>query len=299
MALIGYARVSTEDQVTDAQQDALRAAGCTEIFEEKLSGGLRARPQLARALDRIRRGDTLIVWKIDRLARSLSHLLDVIERLEGQGAHFRSLSDPIDTGSPQGRFSLQILGAVAELERSLGRERTLSGLKAAKARGRVGGNPLLKARDPEAIRKLSRQRRANHLVDLTTTAEEWLPLVRRLRPAKSWNEVARRLNDTLPPDRQWTKERLLRAVKRFVAEGLADPALLGRAKVKRSDRLLTLVAGIARANPGLTLAQIGSQLEAMRERAPRGGQRWNPSSVKNLLDRARKLDLLGEEAAPV
>jgi len=117
MALIGYARVSTEDQVTDAQQDALRAAGCTEIFEEKLSGGLRARPQLARALDRIRRGDTLIVWKIDRLARSLSHLLDVIERLEGQGAHFRSLSDPIDTGSPQGRFSLQILGAVVRLYR--------------------------------------------------------------------------------------------------------------------------------------------------------------------------------------
>jgi DNA invertase Pin-like site-specific DNA recombinase len=155
MALIGYARVSTEDQATFSQLDDLRAAGCQVIFEEKASGANRARPELARAVGRVGRGDILVVARIDRLARSLVHLLEVIERVEAVGGHFKSLRDPIDTATPQGKFALQVLGAAAELERALIRERTRAGWRAAKARGRVGGNPgLAPARpggDPHAF----------------------------------------------------------------------------------------------------------------------------------------------------
>ena len=187
--LIGYARVSTLEQSTNAQAQALRAAGCTEIHEEQASGRDRARPVFARLLARIRPGDTLAV-RIDRLARSLSHLLEVIEGLEAKGAHFRSLSDPIDTGSPQGRFTLQILGATAEFEKSLIRERTVAGLRAARATGRVGGNPGLRARDPEAIRTARLARQEVFHDTLEAQAEDWVPVVRRNRPAcpgKTWS----------------------------------------------------------------------------------------------------------------
>src|SRR5580658_4653500 len=183
MPLIGYARVSTEDQDTAAQTDALRAAGCTDIVEERASGASRTRPLLARALARIRAGDTLVVVRIDRLARSLAHLLAVIEELRARGAHFRSLGDPIDTSSPQGLFTLQVLGAAAEFERALIRERTRAGLAAARARGRIGGNPALRARDPAARAHLAAARRSAALAALIASAEDWLPTVRRLRPA--------------------------------------------------------------------------------------------------------------------
>src|SRR5580658_2410233 len=151
--LVGYARVSTEEQGTDPQVDELRAAGCETVLEEHASGADRTRPVLARLLREIRAGETLVVVRLDRLARSVSHLLAVIEQLEASGAHFRSLYDPIDTSTPQGMFSLQVLGAVAQLERALISERTKAGIRAARARGRLGGNPGLRARDPAAIAK--------------------------------------------------------------------------------------------------------------------------------------------------
>ena len=131
--LIGYARVSTEEQGTDPQLDELRAAGCDAVREEHASGADRTRPVLASLLREIRPGETLVVVGLDRLARSVSHLLDVIEQLEAKGAHFRSLRDPIDTTTPQGMFSLQVLGAVAQLERALIAERTKAGPRAAAA----------------------------------------------------------------------------------------------------------------------------------------------------------------------
>lgn len=141
--LIGYARVSTDKQVHDAQVDELRAAGCDRIFEEHGSGASRAQPVLARLLKDLAAGDVLVVVRLDRLARSVGHLLDIIEDLEQRGVHFRSLRDPIDTSTPQGKFSLQVLGAVAQLERALIAERTKSGMRAAKARGhcRQSGPP--------------------------------------------------------------------------------------------------------------------------------------------------------------
>jgi DNA invertase Pin-like site-specific DNA recombinase len=293
--LIGYARVSTEDQGTDPQADELRAAGCATILEEHASGADRSRPVLARLLREIRPGETLVVVRLDRLARSVSHLLAVIEQLEACGAHFRSLRDPIDTSTPQGMFSLQVLGAVAQLERALIAERTKAGLQAARRRGRLGGNPGLRAGDPAAIRKLRASRHATHLSSVLAQLESWLPTVRRMRPEQPWGDVVRVLNrDGAGP---WTVERLRRTVRRLVTEGILEPKLLERARRHGADdRLVRLVANIAAAAPDLTLQQIAAQLEAMRERTPRGGTRWHPSSVKHLLTRAAQIGLAG--AAP-
>lgn len=292
MALIGYARVSTEDQTPLPQADELRAAGCREIHEEQASGASRSRPILARVLDRISTGDVLLVVRIDRLARSLSHLLEVIELLEAKGAHFRSLRDPIDTTSPQGKFTLQVLGAAAELERALIRERTVAGLRSAKAQGRIGGNPGLRARDPAALRKVAAARDETYFNRLNATAGEWVPHVRRLRPGMAWEDVLRIINGALPSDRLWTQSRLLRAVKSYVRDGFLPTMVLGRAgQREKDDRLPAIVAAIKGADPTITLQAIGNRLEAMRERTPRGRASWQPSSVKMLLRRAERLGL--------
>lgn len=141
MAIIGYARVSTDDQNLALQIDALKRSGCTRIFEEVASGARRDRPQLHDSLQYLVRGDTLVVWKLDRLARSLNHLIETIEYLHGQGCGFRSLTESIDTTTAGGRLIFHIFGALAEFERSIIRERTIAGLAAARARGRKGGRP--------------------------------------------------------------------------------------------------------------------------------------------------------------
>lgn len=294
MPLIGYARVSTEDQITLPQTEDLQAAGCVEIHEEQASGASRMRPVLARVMARIRAGDVLVVVRIDRLARSLSHLLEVIETLEARGAYFRSLRDPIDTTSPQGKFTLQVLGAAAELERALIRERTVAGLASARAQGRVGGNPGLRARDPAALRRVAEARDEGYFARINQAAEEWVPLVRRLRPDMPWEDVVRVINSQLPKGRpEWSVERLLRATRRYVKDGLLEPHLLTRARrTETDDRLLAIVAGIAGADPSITLQAIAARLEAMRERTPRGRSSWGASSVKMLLDRARARGLL-------
>lgn len=136
--LIGYARVSTSDQETSLQLDAFGAAGVDTVYQDKASG-VGNRPQLQRALRSLKAGDTLVVWKIDRLARSLSDLLGLLSQIEARGARFRSLTEPIDTSSSMGTFVLQILGAVAQLERSIIRERVMAGQAAARARGKTWG----------------------------------------------------------------------------------------------------------------------------------------------------------------
>lgn len=139
--LVGYARVSTQDQKPELQLDALTAVGCEKVFEEKASGAQRDRPQLQAAIDYMRDGDTLVVWKLDRLARSIKQLIETVEMLEGRGVGFRSLTEAIDTTTSGGRLVFHIFAALAEFERSIIRERTMAGLASAKARGRLGGRP--------------------------------------------------------------------------------------------------------------------------------------------------------------
>jgi len=293
MPSIGYARVSTDDQTPLPQSEALKIAGCAEIHQEQASGGNRARPVLARVLERIQKGDTLVVVRIDRLARSLSHLLEIIERLEAKGAFFRSLEDPIDTASPQGKFTLQVLGAAAEFERALIRERTKAGLASARTKGRIGGNPGLRARDPAALRKVRLARQDGFMERLNQTAQDWVPHVRRLRPDMPWEDVLRLINAPLPPDRHWTQSRLLRAANAYVRDGFLPQTVLSRANRRDTDdRLPAIIAAIKGADPGITLQAMCDRLEAMRERTPRGRTSWQPSSVKMLLERAEKLGLL-------
>lgn len=299
MALVAYARVSTEDQSTDSQLLALRQAGCSVIFEEHASGGDRDRPVLARVLTSLKKGDTLVVARIDRLARSLFHLLEVIDALEQRGVAFKSLGDPIDTTSPQGRFALQVLGAAAELERALIRERSVAGLKAAVARGKAPGNPGLRRRDPTALEKARQGREAARDDLIVGHAQDFLPTVEALRPTASWDRVVRALKaagKARPWDRKpWTPNSLIRAVRRLAAAGLVRPGVLDAApKHVDSDDLVLMVAGLARSEPGLTLDGIARRLQAMGQRTPRGGLRWSRSSVKHLLDRAKEDGLVRE-----
>ena len=137
--IIGYARVSTQDQNPEFQVDALERAGCEQIFQEKLTGRLRERPELSQCLRTLRRGDVLVVWKLDRLARSLKDLVEIVQELNDREIGFKSLTEAIDTTSSGGRLVFHIFGALAEFEHDLIRERTIAGLQAARARGRKGG----------------------------------------------------------------------------------------------------------------------------------------------------------------
>lgn len=140
---IGYARVSTEDQHLHLQIDALKKAGCEKIFTDEMSGAKSERPGLHEALSFVRQGDTLVVWRLDRLGRSLKDLIDRVEELKGRQVQFRSLNENIDTSSSGGKFMFHIFSALAEFERDLIRERTMAGLMAARARGRLGGRPKI------------------------------------------------------------------------------------------------------------------------------------------------------------
>lgn len=139
--LIGYARVSTQEQNPQLQIDALEAAGCERIFVEHASGAQRDRPELKAALEYARDSDVLVVWKLDRLARSLKQLIETVELLDSQKVGFRSLTESIDTTTPGGKLIFHIFGSLAEFERSMIRERTMAGLEAARSRGRTGGRP--------------------------------------------------------------------------------------------------------------------------------------------------------------
>lgn len=144
---MGYARVSTADQDAALQQDALKAAGCYRIFTDTASGSLESRPELTKVLDQLRPGDTLVVWRLDRLGRSIRHLIDQLAGLQERGIGFRSLQEAIDTTSSGGRLVFHVFAALAEFERDLIRERTNAGLQAARARGRSGGRPALLTQD--------------------------------------------------------------------------------------------------------------------------------------------------------
>lgn len=148
--IIGYARVSTQDQNLDLQTDELTKLGCQKIYQEKVSSS-RERPELIKMIENLREGDSVVVWKLDRLGRSLKELINLIETLQAKKVNFVSIKDSIDTSTAQGRLFLNIFGSLAEFERDIIRERTKAGLAAAKARGRIGGRK--KGLAPEAMKK--------------------------------------------------------------------------------------------------------------------------------------------------
>lgn len=148
--LIGYARVSTHEQTLALQEDALRAAKCELVYTDTISGAKTERPGLDKALDHLRAGDTLVVWRLDRLGRTLKHLIETITDLEAKGIGFMSLTENIDTTTAGGKLIFHIFGSLAEFERALLRERTLAGMAAARARGRLGGRRY-KAIDPKKL----------------------------------------------------------------------------------------------------------------------------------------------------
>jgi DNA invertase Pin-like site-specific DNA recombinase len=167
--LIGYARVSTEDQNLDLQRDVLTGAGCERMFEDRRSGAKADRPGLTGALDYARSGDSVVVWRLDRLGRSLSDLIALVRRMEEAGVQLRSLTEGIDTSTTSGKLTFHLFAALAEFERALVRERTRAGLQAARARGRMGGRK----------HRLSPERRA-HAVTLYQAKEKTVGEICRL-----------------------------------------------------------------------------------------------------------------------
>lgn len=159
--LLGYARVSTTDQDAALQIDALTAAGCYRVFVDTISGSLDHRPELEKLMDQLRPGDTLVVWRLDRLGRSIRHLIDQLQILSERGVGFRSLQETIDTTSSGGRLVFHVFAALAEFERDLIRERTHAGLAAARARGRKGGRPP--ALSPDQVKAARRMYEQNEM----------------------------------------------------------------------------------------------------------------------------------------
>ncbi|MGV0983479.1 MAG: recombinase family protein [Limnohabitans sp.] len=174
----GYARVSTDEQRTHAQTDALEGAGCEVIFEEKRSGGTMARPLLQKMLESLKPGDVVVVYKMDRIARSLRDLMDIQDRIHKAGADFKSLTEVIDTTSPAGRMIFQILGAFAEFERAIIRERTTVGLHAAMERGAKPGQPS-KIPDDHIPKILEFRRRGETLTHIARRYDVHLSSVKR------------------------------------------------------------------------------------------------------------------------
>jgi len=160
--IIGYARVSTDDQSLDSQTDALSAVGAEKMFADRISGSKRTRPELDRMLDQLRDGDVVTVTKYDRLARSLKDLLEIVETIRERGAGFRSLAEDIDTTTPAGRLVFHVFASIAQFERERISERTKEGLTSARARGRIGGRPpaLTVAQKAEVRRMRDEEQRA-------------------------------------------------------------------------------------------------------------------------------------------
>ncbi|MGD8190961.1 recombinase family protein [Brevibacillus ginsengisoli] len=142
--VFGYARVSTEDQVLDMQLDALKKYGCNEIYQEKMTGTKKDRPQLEKLLEKLRKGDKVVVYKLDRISRSTKHLIELVEMFDEKEVDFVSIQDNIDTSTAMGRFFFRMMASIAELERDIIVERTKAGLEAARARGKKGGRPTVK-----------------------------------------------------------------------------------------------------------------------------------------------------------
>jgi DNA invertase Pin-like site-specific DNA recombinase len=174
--IFGYARVSTQEQNLDMQLDALKEYGCDQIFQEKMTGKKKERPQLDEVLKLLRTGDKVVIYKLDRISRSTKHLIELSERFESAGVQFVSLQDNIDTSTPMGRFFFRVMASIAELERDIISERTKSGLESARARGRKGGRPKVNQKKLQLAKKMydSKQYSISEIVAATGISQATL-----------------------------------------------------------------------------------------------------------------------------
>ena len=179
--LIGYARVSTQDQNLELQLTALKKTGCKKFYQDQISGAKNNRPGLHLALEVLRKEDTLVVWKLDRLGRTVKGLIDLVNQLHQKGIHFKSITDNVDTSSPSGRFFFHVMASLAQMERELVAERTRAGLAAAKAQGRIGGRKRKMTKSKiESAKKLLKSGMPpkdvaqNHVISIPTLYR-WIP----------------------------------------------------------------------------------------------------------------------------
>ncbi len=200
---IGYARVSTQDQHLRAQTDALKQAGCEKVYTDQLSGASRERPGLTQALETLRKGDTLVVWKLDRLGRSLPHLVELVGELKERSIGFRSLQENLDTTSGTGKLVFHLFASLAEFERDLIRERTMAGLAAARARGRLGGRPRALEAKQVALARAMYQDKNNSVKDICATLQVGkTTLYRYLKAAKPAAAAPAAIEVAAPLDQQ-------------------------------------------------------------------------------------------------
>lgn len=221
--LIGYARVSTEDQRTLGQRQALKEAGCQLVYEDTGSGASRSRKQLELCMAALRPGDTLVVTKLDRFARSVKDLYIMLDELGDRGIFFRSLREDFDSSTAAGKFTLGVLAGVAEFERAIINDRVEAGILAARERGVRFGNPAFIRKDPMAIAMMKATLADTYARRAQTEAEPWIDLVSTHRPHSSWEGVVEAINKRHYTDkaaRKMTLGRLMRHVHRLVDVGL-------------------------------------------------------------------------------
>ena len=294
MARYGYVRVSTDDQDLALQLDALRCAGVPDgnIFRDTASGARSHREGLDQVWKRLQSGDELVIWRLDRLGRSIDHVRRIVQDLHKRGIALRSLRESFETDSAAGEFQLNLFAALSHMERRLISERTRAGLAAARNRGAKLGNPEVAQRSTMRahLRAVARQQ---YFRRLNASEAEWWPYVRRFRPEASWAAVAGLVNANLPTaSRQWSSRALRNAAKAYVDAGRADPTILEPARSARSDdaadRAARLIARLRALHPEDSLRDLAGRLEALGEPTPRGGARWHASSVRAALRRAAK-----------
>jgi hypothetical protein len=270
---------------------------------ETASSAFRARSALNALLTELGRGDVLMAVRIDRLAQSLYHLLDIIENLDARGAGFRSLTDPIDTTTPQSRFALKIFSVLAEFGHALIAERTKAGLARAPAEGRRGGNPRLRIGSALAAEAISRSQIRGYHAALKASKAKWLDAVRTHRPARPWPAVADIANAWLVEGRQrWTAARLRAAARAYVGVGRLEEQVLTAAP-KRSRRwwaggeggwrenAIRVIAHHKRADPAFTNRRLAVLLD--RDLGPpNSALRWSESTVRLYLQEAKARGLI-------
>jgi DNA invertase Pin-like site-specific DNA recombinase len=200
--LIGYARVSTDDQNLDLQLDALKAAGCEQLYTDRLGGAVKQRPGLEGAFRYLRSGDTLVIWKLDRLGRTVKGLLSLIEELQERGIQFLSLTDGINTATPAGRFFFHVMAAMAQMERELIKERTRAGLAAARDRGRTGGRPRVLDDSKLAMAKRLLDAGESPTAVARNLGIGRATLYRAIKP-RTLEDLMAEMPEGLPVDRAW------------------------------------------------------------------------------------------------